>query len=66
MRRFDLTTFLWGLVVTLIGIGLALEATDLWELRVGHLRWAGPALAILVGVVLVVRSMAQSRRDEPV
>ncbi len=64
MRRFDLGTFLWGLGFALLGAALAFEAADVWTLRAADLRFVGPALVIVIGIGLVVRSVATGRTGQ--
>lgn len=59
MRRFDASTFGWGVVFVAIGVGAWLEAEEVWTLDTDSLRLVGPILVLVVGVMLFVTSLGR-------
>ena len=58
-RRIHWGTFLWGMVLTLAGVGLLGADLGWWELRVADLRFIGPLLLILIGAVILIGSLTR-------
>ena len=61
--RFHLGTFLWGVVLTIIGAALAAAGFGWWDLSSIDLRYVAPAFVILVGVVILLGSLMPSGRE---
>jgi uncharacterized membrane protein YeaQ/YmgE (transglycosylase-associated protein family) len=55
-------TFLWGLVLTIVGAALAAVGFGWWDLAVFDLRYVAPVFVILVGAVILIGAVAQSMR----
>ena len=61
--RFHVGTFLWGVVLTLVGAALAAVGFGWWELAAMDLRYVAPLFVILAGAVIMVGALASDRRD---
>jgi|FLYL01.1.fsa_nt_gi small neutral amino acid transporter SnatA (MarC family) len=59
MRRIHTGTLLAGLILTAIGLAFTAEALDVWELRLRHLRLAGPLLLVVIGVVVLLGALSE-------
>jgi hypothetical protein len=57
--RFHVGTFLWGVVLTIAGAGLAAVGFGWWDLVVLDLRYAAPVFIIMVGAVILIASLAR-------
>lgn len=60
--RFHVGTFLWGLILTIVGAALAAVGFGWWDLAFFDLRYAGPLFVILVGAVILIGAVAQNMR----
>ena len=60
--RFHVSTFLWGLILTIVGAALAAAGFGWWDLAVFDLRYAAPVFVILVGGVILIAAVAQNTR----
>lgn len=63
MRTFDATTFGWGVLFVIIGVGAWLEVEGVWTLDLDSLRLLGPILVLVVGVMLFVTSLGRRSRE---
>lgn len=63
MRTFDASTFGWGVLFVIIGVGAWLEAEGVWTLDLDSLRLLGPILVLVVGVMLFVTSLGRRSRE---
>ena len=61
--RLHVGTLLWGVVLTITGAALATAGFGWWHLSSIDLRYAAPALVILVGLVILLGSLMPDRRD---
>ena len=60
--RFHVATFLWGLILTIVGAALAAVGFGWWDLAFFDPRYAGPLFVILVGAVILIGAVAQNMR----
>jgi len=56
-ERFQIGTFLWGVLLTLAGAALAAVGFGWWDLSSIDLRYVAPAIVILVGVVILAGAL---------
>lgn len=56
-------TLLWGLVLTIWGVGLLGVGLDWWDLELLDLRYAGPILLVVVGAVILFGAIMSGRRE---
>lgn len=61
--RFHVGTFLWGVVLTLVGAALLAVGFGWWELGTMDLRYVAPFFVILAGAVIMVGALTSGRRD---
>lgn len=62
--RIHVGTFLWGLILTLVGATLAAVGFGWWDISSIDLRYAAPVFVILIGIVILLGSLTgNSRRD---
>lgn len=59
--RFSAGTFVWGLVLTGAGGGLAAVGFGWWDITAIDLRYLAPVLVILAGAALLVAALVQGR-----
>jgi hypothetical protein len=52
-----------GVVYLGIGVAFILEATEVWALRIGDLRFVGPIALVVLGVAVVIGSMRSAQRS---
>jgi hypothetical protein len=62
--RFDVGTFIWGVVLTVAGAALAAVGLGWWDLSSIDLRYVAPVFVILVGVVILFGSLMTGGRDQ--
>jgi len=60
--RFHVATFLWGLILTIVGAALAAVGFGWWDLAVFDLRYMAPVFVIFVGAVILIGAVTQSMR----
>ena len=63
--RFHVGTFLWGVVLSLVGAALAAVGFGWWDISWIDLRVVAPAFVILVGVVILLGALVPDSRGEP-
>lgn len=56
MNRFDLGSFLWGIFFVVVGAGLWAEQLGWWDLDFSSIRYLGPILLLVVGVIVFATS----------
>ena len=56
--RFHVGTFLWGVVLSLVGAALAVVGFGWWDLSWIDLRFVAPVFVILIGVVILLGALA--------
>ena len=61
-ERTHVGTFLWGLILTLVGAALAAVGFGWWDISAIDLRYAAPVFVILVGIVILIGSFTDSSR----
>lgn len=61
--RFHVGTFLWGVVLTLVGAALAVVGFGWWELAALDLRYVTPLFVILAGAAILAGALTSGRRD---
>jgi hypothetical protein len=62
-ERLHVGTFVWGLILTVVGAVLAAAGFGWWDLSAIDLRYAAPVFVILVGIVILLGSLTgESRR----
>jgi hypothetical protein len=61
--RIHVGTFLWGVVLTVVGAVLAAVGFGWWELSAIDLRYVAPVFVILVGGVILLGALTSQRRD---
>lgn len=60
-ERFQIGTFLWGVVLTLAGAAMAAVGFGWWDLSSIDLRYVAPVFVILVGVVILAGALVPPR-----
>jgi hypothetical protein len=61
--RIHRGTLFAGVVYLGIGVAFILEALEVWELRIGDLRFVGPIALVVLGVAVVIGSMRGAQRS---
>lgn len=61
--RFHLSTFLWGVVLTLAGAWLLGVGFDFWEIGRINLNYIAPILVIVIGASILIGSLRKSRES---
>jgi hypothetical protein len=61
--RIHVGTFLWGVVLTVVGAVLAAVGFGWWELSAIDLRYVAPVFVILVGGVILLGALTSQSRD---
>jgi hypothetical protein len=61
--RFHVGTFLWGVILTIVGAALAAVGFGWWDLSSIDLRYVAPAFVVLVGIVILLGSLIPGSRD---
>lgn len=56
MNRFDLGSFLWGCVFVVVGGALWAEQLGWWDLDFSSIRYLGPVLLLVIGVIVFATS----------
>jgi hypothetical protein len=62
MNKLDVGSFITGLFFTIVGVAFVLEGAGAWTFRLGHLRIVGPLIILLVGIAVLISSMAGAQR----
>ncbi|CAN5844330.1 hypothetical protein BH23ACT4_BH23ACT4_05860 [soil metagenome] len=60
-ERFHRGTFIWGVVLTLVGAGLLGVGLEFWKLSRIDLNYAAPILVIVIGASILFGSLRRSR-----
>ncbi len=55
--RFHVGTFLWGVVLTLVGAALTAVGFGWWDITSIDLRYVAPVFVILVGAVIAITAL---------
>ncbi len=61
-EQFHIGTFVWGVILTLVGAALAAAGFGWWDISIVDLRYAAPVFVILVGVVILLGSLTRESR----
>jgi hypothetical protein len=56
-------TLFAGVIYLGIGIAFALEAMEVWTLRIGDLRFVAPLALVVVGLAVVIGSLGRADRQ---
>ncbi|MFO7300630.1 MAG: hypothetical protein DIU67_010635 [Actinomycetes bacterium] len=59
MRKFDVGTFVTGLVFFAIGVAFLLESLGVWEIGIQDLRLVGPIALVVVGLVIILGAIGR-------
>ncbi len=59
--RFHTGTLLWGVVLTLSGLFLTAVGFGWWDVSSIDLRYVGPGIVILIGVVVLLAALLPTR-----
>ncbi|HUG32536.1 MAG TPA: hypothetical protein VMM14_06555 [Acidimicrobiia bacterium] len=62
-NRIHVGTLLWGAILTIAGALLTAIGFGWWEITTFDLRYMGPALVVLIGIVILISATAQGVRD---
>jgi hypothetical protein len=60
---FHFGTFVWGVVLTIVGAALAAVGFGWWDLSAIDLRYVAPVFVILVGGVILLGALTSQNRD---
>jgi len=52
--RFHMPTFLWGVILTVVGGALAAVGFGWWDISSIDIRYVGPSFLILIGIVMLL------------
>ena len=58
--RINYATFLWGLVITIVGVALLGVGLGWWDFRL-DLRYVGPTALIVIGLIVLIGSLTRRR-----
>ena len=61
--RFHTGTFLWGVVLALVGAALSAVGFGWWDLSDIDLRYVAPGIVILAGIVILVGALTSGRAE---
>ncbi len=62
--RFHIGTFVWGVVLTVVGAALAAVGFGWWDLSAIDFRYVAPVFVILIGGMILLGAMtSQSRHN---
>lgn len=64
-NRIHVGTLLWGAILTIAGALLTAIGFGWWEITTIDLRYMGPGLVVLIGIVILISATAQGVRDRP-
>ncbi len=53
-------TLFAGIIYLVVGLAFVAEALEWWTLQISDLRYVGPAALVVVGVAVVIGSLARS------
>lgn len=62
-NRIHVGTLLWGAILTIAGALLTAIGLGWWEVTTFDLRYMGPGLVVLIGIVILISATAQGVRD---
>ena len=63
--RFDLGSFVAGILFMALGLAFALEADGQWTFQLSHFRYVGPLVLIVIGVSILAGAGLDRREDRP-
>lgn len=63
-KQFNVGTFSWGAILTLVGAALAAVGFGWWEITSIDLRYVAPVFVILVGIVMTLAALVPGERGE--
>jgi hypothetical protein len=61
--RLHTGTLFAGVIYLGIGIAFALEAMEVWTLRIGDLRFVAPLALVVLGLAVVIGSLGRADRQ---
>lgn len=61
--RLHKGTLFAGVIYLGLGIAFALEAMEVWTLRIGDLRFVAPLALVVVGLAVVIGSLGREDRQ---
>ncbi|CAN5789634.1 hypothetical protein BH23ACT5_BH23ACT5_22210 [soil metagenome] len=61
--RFHFGTFVWGLVLTLAGVGLLGVGLGWWTLSLIDLRYVAPVAVIVIGAIIVLGALTRQTQE---
>lgn len=61
--NLDIGGLLAGLLFTALGIAFVLEASGAWSFELGHFRFIGPLVLIVIGLTTLVGASMARRHD---
>ena len=59
----DIGSLMAGLLFTGLGIAFLLEASDQWSFELGHFRFIGPLVLIVIGITTLVGATMARHHD---
>lgn len=63
--RFDLGSFIAGVLFMALGLAFALEADGQWTFQLSHFRYVGPLVLIVIGISILAGARLDQRHDRP-
>ena len=61
--NLDIGSLMAGLLFTGLGIAFVLEASGQWSFELGHFRFIGPIVLIVIGLTTLVGASTARRHD---
>jgi hypothetical protein len=61
--NLDIGSLLAGVLFTGLGIAFVLEASGQWSFELGHFRFIGPLVLIVIGITTLVGASMARRHD---
>lgn len=62
--NLDIGSLMAGLLFTALGVAFVLEASGQWSFELGHFRFIGPLVLIVIGVTTLVGASMARRHDQ--
>jgi hypothetical protein len=62
--RFDVGSFLAGLLFLALGVAFVFEAAGQWTFRLSHFRYVGPLVLVVLGLAILVGTGLSGRRED--